>query len=361
MEGSITAFSGTALTVNVDYVGGSGTFATWNITNAGAVGTSGYSGYSGQNGSTGATGTSGYSGYSGSNGSTGTSGYSGYSGYSGINGATGATGTSGYSGYSGLGLSGYSGYSGIAGSSILGTNNTFTGNNTFSNSTVSNWVVQTNGGSLGGTAGNQVLLHQYQSSDANANYLQITETRTSAGTSWTTAGTRLQEKIDATWMAFIQFNGTNTNGGITFGTGTSATSATSISDRLYLDSSGNLYPATNNSYTLGSSSNYWSNVYATTYNGAGTGLTGTASSLSIGGNAATATTATNQSGGTVSATTITATGGITASTAPFFLNGQTVASNFTVPSGSNAMTVGKVTINTGVVVTVSTGSRWVVV
>ena len=49
------------------------------------------------------------------------------------------------------------------------------------------------------------------------------------------------------------------------------------------------------------------------------------------------------------------------STAPFFLNATTVSSNFTVPSNYNAMTAGKVTINTGVTVTVSTGSRWVVV
>ena len=45
----------------------------------------------------------------------------------------------------------------------------------------------------------------------------------------------------------------------------------------------------------------------------------------------------------------------------FNLNGQTITSNYTVPSGKNANTTGTVTINTGVVVTVSTGSRWVIV
>jgi hypothetical protein len=45
----------------------------------------------------------------------------------------------------------------------------------------------------------------------------------------------------------------------------------------------------------------------------------------------------------------------------FVQNGQTVTTNYTVPSGKNAMTTGTVTINTGVVVTVSTGSRWVIV
>jgi len=45
----------------------------------------------------------------------------------------------------------------------------------------------------------------------------------------------------------------------------------------------------------------------------------------------------------------------------FNLNDQTITANYTVPSGKNASTAGTVTINTGVVVTVSTGSRWVIV
>ena len=64
------------------------------------------------------------------------------------------------------------------------------------------------------------------------------------------------------------------------------------------------------------SGTFSSAVSASSFSGAGTGLTGTASSLSIGGNAATATnatTATNVSGGgTVSASTITAAGSVTA-------------------------------------------------
>jgi hypothetical protein len=132
---------------------------------------------------------------------------------------------------------------------------------TASNSTVGSWITQINGGSLGNTAGNQVLLSRWNSLDSNANYLELTETRTSAGSSWTTAGTRLQEKIDATWMGFIQFNGTNTNGGITFGTGTSTANAIAVPDRIYLDSSGNFYPAAANAQTLGSSANWWSTVY----------------------------------------------------------------------------------------------------
>jgi hypothetical protein len=49
-------------------------------------------------------------------------------------------------------------------------------------------------------------------------------------------------------MGFIQFNGTNNPSGITFGTGTSTTSATSISERMYIDSSGNLLVGTTSAY-----------------------------------------------------------------------------------------------------------------
>ena len=49
------------------------------------------------------------------------------------------------------------------------------------------------------------------------------------------------------------------------------------------------------------------------------------------------------------------------STNPFIMNATTVSANYTIPTGYNATTAGKITINTGVTVTVSTGSRWVVV
>lgn len=50
MEGSITAYTTTSLTVNVDLTGGSGTLTDWNIGIVGAQGTSGYSGISGYSG-----------------------------------------------------------------------------------------------------------------------------------------------------------------------------------------------------------------------------------------------------------------------------------------------------------------------
>jgi hypothetical protein len=43
------------------------------------------------------------------------------------------------------------------------------------------------------------------------------------------------------------------------------------------------------------------------------------------------------------------------------LNSTTVASNYTVPAGSNAISIGPMVINSGVVVTVTSGQRWIVI
>lgn len=44
----------------------------------------------------------------------------------------------------------------------------------------------------------------------------------------------------------------------------------------------------------------------------------------------------------------------------FYLNDQTVSVSYSIPSGQNAMCTGTLTINSGVTVTVPSGSRWVV-
>jgi hypothetical protein len=45
----------------------------------------------------------------------------------------------------------------------------------------------------------------------------------------------------------------------------------------------------------------------------------------------------------------------------FFVNGQTVTTNYTIPSGKNAMSGGPITVSSGIVVTVPSGSKWTVV
>ena len=45
----------------------------------------------------------------------------------------------------------------------------------------------------------------------------------------------------------------------------------------------------------------------------------------------------------------------------FVLNDQTVTTSYTIPTGKNASSAGPITIDTGVTVTVSTDSNWVIV
>jgi hypothetical protein len=46
---------------------------------------------------------------------------------------------------------------------------------------------------------------------------------------------------------------------------------------------------------------------------------------------------------------------------PFFLCTKTITANFTIPNNQNAMSIGPITINSGVTVTINAGETWTVV
>jgi len=92
---------------------------------------------------------------------------------------------------------------------------------------------------LGTTGSNSSEFLKLSTSTSNLDLLYINNTRVSTGVDWQTAGYRIQQKVDSTWMGFIQFNGNN-NGGIAFGTGTNTAAATNISTRMTIDGSGNV-------------------------------------------------------------------------------------------------------------------------
>lgn len=52
--------------------------------------------------------------------------------------------------------------------------------------------------------------------------------------------------------------------------------------------------------------------------------------------------------------------GAIVNTGAFYVNGQTVSTSYSIPSGSSAMSVGPITVNSGVTVTVPGGSKWAV-
>jgi hypothetical protein len=46
---------------------------------------------------------------------------------------------------------------------------------------------------------------------------------------------------------------------------------------------------------------------------------------------------------------------------PIYLNGQTISSDYTIPTNYNGMSAGPITIADGVTVTVTSGSEWSIV
>lgn len=70
--------------------------------------------------------------------------------------------------------------------------------------------------------------------------------------------------------------------------------------------------------------------------------------------------ATTSSGLTYSGTALSNTGSYYAG-APFYENAKTVTANYTILGTRNAMSAGPVTVNSGIVVTVSTGAVWTIV
>ena len=107
------------------------------------------------------------------------------------------------------------------------------------------------GGSLGGTLGDQIIIERLFTYNANESFLDFSAIRDAAGTSWETAGSRLQQKIDSTWMSWMQFNGNDNRGGVAFGTGTSTAGPLNVVERMRINDSGNVGIGTNApGYTL---------------------------------------------------------------------------------------------------------------
>ena len=113
------------------------------------------------------------------------------------------------------------------------------------NITTLNANLEIGGGTLATAANSQSMVVELTTTSSNGDLLQISNNRNATGgTDWTTAGYRIQQKVDATWMGFIQFNSggstTLNSGGISFGTGQNTTSANSIPEVMRIDTNGNV-------------------------------------------------------------------------------------------------------------------------
>nr|BAR30142.1 T7-like tail fiber [uncultured Mediterranean phage uvMED] len=103
-------------------------------------------------------------------------------------------------------------------------------------------------------------------------------------------------------------------------------------ERMRIDSSGHILPGTDSQYNIGSNSVRFANIYADTLYGDGSNLTGVSAGATGGG-----------------------------SDEVFYENGQTVTTSYSITSNKNAMSAGPLSINSGAVVTVPSGSVWTIV
>ena len=99
-----------------------------------------------------------------------------------------------------------------------------------------------------------------------------------------------------------------------------------------LDSNGHLRPETDSTFNLGANTVRWANVYADTYYGDGSNLTGVSAGATGGG-----------------------------SDEVFYENSTTVTTSYSITSNKNAMSAGPISVNSGAVVTVPSGSVWTIV
>ena len=91
---------------------------------------------------------------------------------------------------------------------------------------------------LGSTLGDTSFYQSLRGSNGNGNSLETFMIRTVNGSDWTSAGSRIQQKIDSTWMAYQQFNGAGVLGGIEWGSGTTTVSPQAVVPRMRLLSTG---------------------------------------------------------------------------------------------------------------------------
>ncbi len=93
---------------------------------------------------------------------------------------------------------------------------------------------------LSSTSGSYDIVQRWFESTGNSNFMDLTWLRTSAGADWNSAGQRFQSKTDVTWQSYIQFNGTDNGHGLSFGTGSSTVSPNSVTEKMRIDSAGNV-------------------------------------------------------------------------------------------------------------------------
>jgi hypothetical protein len=100
--------------------------------------------------------------------------------------------------------------------------------------------IHVTGENLGSTQYDKSQLGWFENFNGNESYLEIFSFRDTAGSDWTTSSTRIEQRVDTTSQAYIQFNGTDNNYGISFGAGSGVNEADSedIIERIRITATG---------------------------------------------------------------------------------------------------------------------------
>lgn len=153
----------------------------------------------------------------------------------------------------------------------------------------------------------------------------------------------------------ISVSGTYPNFTVTNTSPSSGGTVTSVTGTAPVVSSGGNTPAISMAAATGSVNGYLTSTDWTTFNGKAPAVTYTTSYIPYGQG----TTTPNQSSSlTFASSTLTAP--IVSASNGIVVNSNTVSASYTIPTGSSAMSAGPMTVASGQTVTVSSGSRWVV-
>jgi hypothetical protein len=161
--------------------------------------------------------------------------------------------------------------------------------------------------------------------------------------------------VNANVGAFTNASVTVNAKGLVTAVSSGAAPVTSVTGTAPVVSSGGATPAISMAAATGSVNGYLTSTDWTTFNGKANAFTYTTNYIPYGQG----TTTPNQSANfTYNGTTLTAQ--IVRASNGIVTNSKTIGTSFTIPATDNASSAGPVTINSGVTITVSSGSRWVV-
>ena len=109
---------------------------------------------------------------------------------------------------------------------------TVSGSNVGIGNSSPNYKLDVQGGDLGTTSGDTLDVLKLYSNVSNGSHLNFQKIRTSTGSDWNSAGTRIEQVTDITKQGYIQFNGDGNGYGISFGSNNT--------ERLRIEGGGNV-------------------------------------------------------------------------------------------------------------------------